>query len=195
MREPVRSANPLPRPHGPWTITETQEVYRDPWVRLQRDEVVRPDGDPGSYAVAYLKPGVCVIAIDDEGAVHLTEEFHYGVGRVTLEGVSGGVEPGETPAETAHKELAEELGIQAERLVSLGSVDPFTANVVSPTALFLAEGLLRGEARPEGTEVIRRVSMPFADAVEAVMEGTITHAPSCVAILKIWKRKQRDPAS
>jgi ADP-ribose pyrophosphatase len=190
MHEPGQPSAPLPRPHGPWTITETREVYRDPWVRLQRDEVVRPDGGPGSYAVAYLKPGVCVIAIDDEGAVHLTEEFHYGVGRVTLEGVSGGVEPGETPEQTAHKELAEELGIRAERLFPLGSVDPFTANVVSPTELFLAEGLLLGEPQPEGTEVIRRISMPFADAVEAVMEGEITHAPSCVAILKIWKRKR-----
>lgn len=192
MTEPRNASSRPDTQHGPWTIKATQEIYHDPWVRLQRDEVIRPDGHPGSYAVAHLKPGVCVIAIDDEHRVHLTEEFHYGVGRVTLEGVSGGVEPGETTEQTAHKELAEELGIVAGTLTSLGFVDPFTANVVSPTEMFVAEDLKFGAARPEGTEIIQRAEMAFADAVEAVMEGIITHAPSCVAILKVWKRRQEN---
>jgi ADP-ribose pyrophosphatase len=51
---------------------------------------------------------VTVIAVDDDNFVHLTEEFHYAVGRVTLEGVSGGIDPGETAEEAAKRELAEE---------------------------------------------------------------------------------------
>lgn len=177
------------RRHGPWTIRQSQLVYQDPWVTLRRDEVTRPDGDPGSYVVVHLKRGVCVVALDAEEQVHLTEEFHYGVGRVTLEAVSGGVEQGHETAETAHRELAEELGITAGRLTSLGMVDPFTANVVSPTELFLAEQLTFGAAAPEGTEQIRRVSMPLAEAVRAALDGRITHAPSCLALLKVWLRR------
>ncbi|QEG43379.1 NUDIX domain-containing protein [Roseimaritima ulvae] len=174
----------LPREHGPWKILASHEAYRDPWVRLRQDDVLRPDGLPGSYVVVNLKPGVCVLALDDNGRVHLTREFHYGVGRVTLEAVSGGVEPGDSPEATAHRELAEELGITAERLTMLGNMDPFTANVVSPTVLYLAEGLRFGTPQPEGTEQITRVEMSLDEAVQRVMDSEITHGPSCVVILK-----------
>src|SRR6056297_389699 len=181
----------FPRPHGPWTILASHEAYRDPWVRLRRDEVTRPDGAAGSYVVVHLKPGVCVIALDDEGYVHLTSEFHYGVGRVTLEGVSGGVEPGDAYEATAHRELEEELGIAAERLTSLGMVDPFTANVVSPTAMFLAEGLSFGEPAPEGTEQITRVTLSLEEAVDQVIHSQTTHGPSCLAILKTARLRSK----
>lgn len=175
---------PTPQPHGPWTIRESRQVYRDPWVAVRRDEVTRPDGHPGSYCVVHLKHGVCVVAIDDRRRVHLTEEFHYGVGRLTIEAVSGGIESGDHPDATARRELAEELGITAAKWTDLGTVDPFTSNVVSPTRLYLATQLSFGEAATEGTEVIRHVVMPLEEAVEAVLESRITHAPSAVAILK-----------
>jgi ADP-ribose pyrophosphatase len=170
--------------HGPWQIVATREVYRDPWIHVERDEVVRPDGQPGSHCVVRLKSGVSVLPLDEAGQVHLTEEFHYGVGRETIEVVSGGIEPGEDALETARRELAEELGIRAEQWTDLGVVDPFTSVVVSPTRLFLARGLTFGATACEGTERIRRRSMLLDEAVEHVIDGRITHGPSCVLILK-----------
>lgn len=179
-----------PRRHGPWTILTRQEMYRDPWVSLVKDDVIRPDGKPGTYCVVKLKPGVTVLALDEQDRVHLTREFHYAVGRVTIEGVSGGVDEGEDATEAAHRELAEELGIKASKMTRLGSVDPFTGSIESPTQLFLAEGLSFMEARPEGTEVIERVSMSLSEAIDAVMRSEITHAPSCEAILRTaWLRR------
>jgi len=146
--------------------------------------VIRPDGHPGTHSVVTLKPGVTVLAIDDEGNVYLTEEFHYGVGRITVEAVSGGIEPDESPAETAKRELREELGIEADQWIDMGFVDPFTASVVSSTQLYVAQGLRFGEQAPEGTEQIRCVKMTLAEAVEKVIKSEITHGPSCVLILK-----------
>jgi ADP-ribose pyrophosphatase len=170
--------------HGPWQIVESNEKYRDPWVTLTRDEVIRPDGQPGSYVVVNLKPGVCVLAIDDQNNAYLTREFHYGVGRVTLEAVSGGIDSGEEPLVAAKRELQEEIGIEAATWTDLGSTDPFTANVVSPTQMFLATELKFVETNPEGTELIERVTFPFDDVVEQVMSGDITHSPSCITVLK-----------
>jgi ADP-ribose pyrophosphatase len=171
-------------PHGPWQILATREIYRDAWIALRRDEVLRPDGLPGHHCVLDLTPGVCVLAVDDELNAHLTDEFHYAVGRRSLEAVSGGCDPGEAPTNTAARELAEELGIVAAQLTPLGSVDPFTTIVASPTALFLARGLTFSAAAPEGTEQIAHVQLPFAEALEQTLDGRITHAPTCVAILK-----------
>src|SRR5262245_43489451 len=131
-------------PHGPWQIVRRHDVYRDPWVSLRKDDVIRPDGAPGTYSVVTIKPGVCVLALDKPGTASHTEEFHYGVGRVTIEAVSGGMEPGEDALQTAQRELQEELGILAARWIDLGVCDPFTASVVSPTRLFLAKDIELG---------------------------------------------------
>lgn len=170
--------------HGPWKIVTSREIYRDRWLQLRQDDVIRPDGAPGSYSVATLMPGVCVLALDADGFVYLTEEFHYGVGRTTLEAVSGGIEDGEDPLGTAQRELAEELGIEAQDWQDLGVVDPFTGSVVSPTRLYLAQQLAFGERNLEGTEQIRMVRMQLDDALDAVLDSRITHGPSCVVLLK-----------
>ena len=174
------------QPHGPWKITGTKQVYQDPWLTLRRDDVIRPDGKPGTHVVVHIKPGVSVLPLDDDGCVYLTDEFHYGVGRHTLEVVSGGIDPGEDALTTARRELGEELGITAATWTPLGMVDPFTSVVVSPTHLYLAEDLTFGDQAQEGTEQIRCVKMPLTEAVARVQDGIITHAPSAVLILKAY---------
>ncbi|MSR59268.1 MAG: hypothetical protein EXS05_16765 [Planctomycetaceae bacterium] len=32
------------RPHGPWQILCSQQVYKDPWLDVRKDDVIRPDG-------------------------------------------------------------------------------------------------------------------------------------------------------
>lgn len=171
--------------HGPWTILESRDVYQDSWVGLRLDQVIRPDGQPGTFTTVRVKPGVCVIAVDDKQNVYLTKEFHFAVGRITLEGVSGGVEVGESPLASAQRELREELGILAKSWTCLGVVDPFTSAVLSPTQLFLAQDLSFIDKSPEGTELIETICMSLSAAVEAVLNSQITHAASCVTILKI----------
>lgn len=173
-----------PRRHGPWQILARREVYRDPWIEVTRDEVIRPDGAPGSHAIVRLKHGVTVLAVDDGNTAYLTEEFHYAVGRETIEAVSGGIDGDEQPGETARRELAEELGITAAEWIDLGTCDPFTSVVTSPTSMFLARGLTFGTAKLEGSESVRMRAVPFAEAVEMVLDGRITHAPTCLAILR-----------
>jgi len=177
-----------PTPYGPWQILARTEVYRDPWLRVTRDEVLRPDGAPGSHSIVHLKSGVAVLAIDDTGIAYLTEEFHYAVGRVTLEVVSGGIDDGEQAIESAQRELAEELGITAAEWLDLGVCDPFTSVVVSPTRLFLARRLSFGTARQEGTEQIRARALPFDEVINMVLDGRITHGPSSLLILKVARQ-------
>jgi len=170
--------------HGPWQIKNSDNVYSDAFINVRLDQVIRPDGKNGQHVVVHLKPGVCVLAMDDDGCVHLTKEFHYGIGRVSIEAVSGGIDAGEDALTTAKRELQEELGLVAQRWESLGSVDPITTIVVSPIQLYFARDLSSVTAAPEGTEQIETVALPLADALEMVLAGEITHAPTCILILR-----------
>ncbi len=172
------------QPHGPWQIVRSHAIYKDAWLEVRKDDVVRPDGAPGTHGVVFLKPGVSVLALDDEQRVYLTDEFHYGVGRRTIEVVSGGREIAEDPLEAARRELEEELGIVAADWISLGSFDPFTTMLSAPAELFLARKLTFGPTRQEGTENIHCVTTSFDNAIAMVMDGRITHGPSCTVILK-----------
>jgi ADP-ribose diphosphatase len=170
---------------GPWKVKISRDVYIDPWIRVQIDDVIRPDGRPGIHSIIHIKPGVCVLAMDEERNVYLTEEFHYAVGRVTIEAVSGGVEMGELPRQAAERELREELGLVAALWTELGVIDPFTANVASPVSLFLAQELTHVETAQEGTETIKKIHLPLAEAMQLLTDGKITHAPTCVLLLKL----------
>lgn len=176
------------QPRGPWQVIQSSEIYRDPWIRLLKDDVIRPDGRPGTHTITRFKDGVSVLPLDREGYVYLTDEFHYALGRNGIEVISGGVEPGEDLLAAAARELREEVGIVAGRWTPLGVTDPFTTQALSPVTMFLAEELSFVAAAPEGTESIRTVRIPLADAVEMVMQSEITHAPSCVLILKAARR-------
>lgn len=174
--------------HGPWKIKKTNDVYADSFIRVWRDDVIRPDGQDGQHVVVTLKPGVCVLAIDDDWNLHLTDEFHYGIGRHSLEAVSGGIEDGESPEQTAVRELEEELGLRAKSLEYITTVDPFTTVVVSPTRLYFATGLLKGSSNPEGTEQIECRVVPISECFQMILNGQISHAPTCVLISLAYQR-------
>jgi len=160
-------------------------VYSDPFVDLQLDQVIRPDGKDGQHVVVTIKPGVCVVALDDDNNVYLTKEFHYAVGRDSVEAVSGGIEAGDKALATAKRELQEEIGLIAGSWQHLTTVDPFTTCLKSPTELYLATDLTSTQSSPEGTELIETIKMPLGQAVEEICAGKISHAPTCVALLMV----------
>jgi ADP-ribose pyrophosphatase len=176
------------RVHGPWVIEASRQVYRSEFIELEEDRVKKPDGSPGVYATVTLKPGVAVLPIDDAGDVHLTRQFRYGIGRQSIEVPSGTLEPGEEPLAAAQREVREELGIAAEEWTDLGAFDLDTSIVRCEVRLLIAKRLRFTAPHADPTEVIRPLKVSFAAAVDLVMNGGITHAPSCVLILKAVQR-------
>ena len=170
--------------NGPWTVLGSEQKYQDPFIEVVQDRVLRPDGTPGTYATVAMKPGVAILVVDRGDTAVLTRQFRYILGRESVEVACGGVEAGEDPREAARREVEEELGFVAEDWTDLGRIDLDTSIVRCPVALFLARGLSRTEARRDGAEVMANLEVPFAEAVRMVEDGRITHAPSCVLILK-----------
>lgn len=177
--------------NGPWTIKDSEEKYKNPWIKVREDKVIRPDGKDGIFGIVEMVSGISVLPLDDDGFVYLTDEFHYAIGQDSTEVVSGAIDQNEKPIEAAKRELKEELGIEANDWVELGIVNPFTTVVKSPATLFLARKLKFSEANPEGTEKINIVKVKFDEAVRMVMESKITHAQSAVLILKADKYLQK----
>ena len=174
----------MERKHGAWTVKSSERIYADEFAELWVDEVLKPDGEPGRRATLRMKPGVAVLAVDDEGFAHLVETFRYAVGKDCVEVVQGSIEEGEGPDDAARRELKEEIGAEAEELTDLGLVDAITSQVFSPARLFLARGLSFGETDTDSTETLRPFKVKFEEAVRMVMDGRVTQGISCALILK-----------
>jgi len=169
---------------NPYEVLNQTEVYSNPWVRLRVDRVRRPGAPDGVFSVVEMKQGSTVLAFNRAGEVYLVTEYKYAVARPTIELVSGGIEPGETPLDAARRELREEAGLESARWREMGVIDPFTSMVCCPNYLFMALDVTSVPACPEPGEYLSVRAVPFAEALAMVQDGRITHGGSCVLILK-----------
>jgi ADP-ribose pyrophosphatase len=159
-------------------------AHRNPWFTVQVDEVERPGGLRGPFYWIDMKPGASVLPVTPELDVWLIHEYKHPLERVSIEAISGGIEEGESPRESASRELREEGGFEAAVWTDLGRIDPFTTSVRGANYLFVATGLRHvGQALEEG-EHVEVVRLPFEQALQMTMDGEITHGTTCTLILK-----------
>jgi 8-oxo-dGTP pyrophosphatase MutT (NUDIX family) len=173
----------MEKKNGNWTIKNTETVFANDFFKVFDDSVIQPDGKDSKYATIEFVSGVSVLPIDDEDNVYLTKQFRYAAGKTTLEVVAGGVED-ESAIEAARREVKEELGITAEELKEIGTIQLDHSIIKAASTLFIARKLSFGKTDRDDAEEMEMVKIKFDEAVEKVLNGEITHAPSCVLILK-----------
>ncbi|MFD4479488.1 NUDIX domain-containing protein [Streptomyces sp. NPDC058471] len=166
-----------------WTRTATEVVHCGPFISLNRDSVIRPDGSSGTYEHITVDNTVRVVALDSHGQVALVEDDFYLQRRRVLH-LPGGGSGGQAPKEAALRELEEETGLVADDVRPLGVIDPLPAATAATTHLFLATDLRSGTARRDDTEIGMTVHWwKLSEAVDAVRTGHITEAGSVAALL------------
>lgn len=173
----------------PWLTRSTRVVYQNPWIRVEEDQVEMPDGRTTLYGVVRCGQCVGVLPFLDPDTVVLIRQYRYVARGVYWEMPTGGVHPGETIERAAQRELAEEVGYTAGRLVPLVSYHT-SKSVVDETAhLFWAEGLTASPIPPDDTEFIEVCPVPFATALRMVETGEIKDSMTVIAVLHAARRR------
>ena len=103
-------------------------------------------------------PGaVAIVAIDEEGYVALVRQLREATRERLLELPAGTAEPGETPLETAKRELHEECGLTGGEWRELAAFWTTPGFCRERMHLFAAEGVTRGRPAPEDDEDLELV--------------------------------------
>ncbi len=173
-----------------WVRHASDVAYENPWIRVEHDTVTTPGGSPGVYGVVRFKNNaVGVIPIDDDGYTWLVGQHRYTVDEYTWEMPAGGCPVGESIEATAHRELAEETGLRAARLVPMFQNIQLTNSVTDERAwCFVARDLRQLDADPEDTEDLAVRRLPVSDAIEMALRNEIVDAFTLMALLWLAAR-------
>ena len=119
---------PRPQPKG-------EIVFDTPWFKV-RAQAARDGGSP-NYIIQSPDFSM-IVAADAQGRLLLVRQFRHGQDMVTLEFPAGHVDEGETPEQSARKELCEETGYEADHFELIGNVAPSTARFTNRLWIFFA---------------------------------------------------------
>jgi ADP-ribose pyrophosphatase len=132
-------------------------------------------------------PGaVAIVAVDADGMLTLVRQLREAARKQLLELPAGTLEEGESPLESARRELEEETGLTG------GTWRELTAFYTTPgfcrerMHLFAAEGVEAGEARPEDDEDLELVRWRVDEIAERL--GEIEDAKTLVGLLLYLRR-------
>jgi len=149
-------------------------LYADPYFGVEEN----------SEGYVYLRSGdeVLVVPMQDDGRLVLTVEPSQAFGEPTLILPGGEVEEGETHADTANRELQEDVGLRANRLDFLGELRPWSKYLRVRTFVFLGRELVASRlAADEGYE-IQTMRMHIDAVFESVRAGKLRDSRVIAAV-------------
>jgi ADP-ribose pyrophosphatase len=171
----------------------SREVYRNRWMRVREDEILRSNGQKGIYGVVEKEDGAIILPIED-GRIWLVEQFRYTIGERALELPQGTWERAiENPVDLARGELQEELGLKAAQMTQLGTMWIAYGFARQREHVFLASGLSPTEKSPDAEEHDLIVHSVLIGEFERMMlDGTIRDECTLAAwgLYLLWKAGQ-----
>jgi 8-oxo-dGTP pyrophosphatase MutT (NUDIX family) len=161
-----------------WTALATELLQECEVFRVSRTQARSPrTGDRHAFYRIDSVDWVNVVPITDDGRVVMVRQYRHGLGELTLEIPGGMIDPGESPAEAAARELLEETGYRAAELVPIGTTSPNPALFGNRVHSFLGRDARRvGEVRNDGSEetAVELFSQPELRRI--VRAGGVDHA-------------------
>lgn len=179
-------------PPKAWKTLSSRPVYQNPWTSVREDIAEMPNGRTTIYGVVECADCVGVLPFLDDSHVVMVRQYRYVFGEnQRWEMPTGGVKPGETWLEAAHRELREEVGYDAAALDFLNTYYTSKSIVHEIAHLYMGRDLTQVRALPDETEFLEIEVFPFSSIIEMVLESEIRDSMTILAVLFAARRLGR----
>ena len=175
----------------PWRAVSTRPIYENRWITVHEDIAELPDGSTTIYGVVQCAECVGILPFVDRDTVLLIGQYRYVARDFYWEMPTGGQHAGETLEEAAQRELSEEAGYEAGRLVKLCDFHTSKSILREVAHLYLAEDLRPATRPPDRTEFIERRTFLFRDVLAMVERGEIKDSMTVIAVLHAARLRGR----
>jgi ADP-ribose pyrophosphatase len=177
-------------------ITSSKIVYRGPLFNVHHDKLIEPGGLASERDVIRHNGSVVILAMDKSKSkkdpwIVIERQYRHAANQFLWELPAGKMDAGEDPLEAAKRELAEETGYSAKNwkpLVEYWASPGFLGETMK---VFLAEGLIAGDARPEEDERIDFRLVKLSDVVKMIKKGAIHDGKTLTSVLFYLKENGR----
>jgi ADP-ribose pyrophosphatase len=135
-------------------------------------------------------PGASAILAIEDGKVLLVRQYRFPHGYV-LEIPAGTLEKKEKPLKCAHRELREETGYTAKKMVPLIKYYPSIGYNTEIIHCYVASGIKKaGNLQLDQDEIMSVVKIDFNKVVKMITSGKITDSKTICAVLTYAVKKK-----
>ena len=163
-------------------------VFEGKIIRVRCDDARLPDGKPCKREVVDHAGGASVLYVR-EGKVLLVRQFRYPYMEETLEIPAGKLNPGEDPAQTAARELAEETGWQPASVEHMFTIYPTPGYSAEKIYIYRAHGVREGQVHPDEDEFVTAAFYPIDEVLSMIEKGEIKDAKTIIAVMSLCLQK------
>ncbi len=171
---------------------DRRQVYRNHWMRVYEDEILRSNGAKGIYGVVEKDPSAIILPIEGD-RIWLVEQFRYTTQKREMELPQGGWEMEvANPEDLARGELKEETGLEAREMTRLGALWISYGFTRQEQHVYLATGLTETGKEPDAEEHdLTLHSLSIAEFEQKIVAGEIRDncTVSAWGLYLLWKAR------
>ena len=177
-REPVETAE----------LLSSEVVFEGPLFRVRHDKLIEPGGKHSERDVIRHNGSVVILAVDKSKSkkdpwIVIERQYRHAANQFLWELPAGKLEAGEEPLAGAQRELEEETGYRAKKWRPLVEYYASPGFLGESMKVFLAEGLIPGEAHPEEDEQIELRLVKLTDVLKMIEKGAILDGKTLTSVL------------
>ena len=168
-------------------ILNSRMAYNGGHIQVREDRVIEPAGHECSREIVVHPGAVCVVALPTPNEVILIRQYRHAAGRELVEIPAGTLHAGEDPRECAIRELEEEAGYRATRMVERARFWTTPGFTTEFMYLYEATGLTKTQTNPDEDEVIEVDIVSASKALQMIDDGEIQDAKTILGLLRVLR--------
>jgi len=178
-------------------LLSSEVVFEGRLFRVLRDRLIEPGGRTSERDVVRHNGSVVILAIDSSKNrknpwIVVERQYRHAARQFLWELPAGKLEPGEDSLAGAQRELAEETGYRAKKWKLLAEYYPSPGFLGEAMKVFVAEGLLAGNAHPEEDERIEFRLVKLSEVLKMIDKGAILDGKTLTSVLLYARREGRE---
>ena len=163
---------------------ETKTVYNGIVVDIRRDIAKIQNGNLVEREVVEHSGGVGIVPLTKDNKVVMVRQYRYPMEEELLEIPAGKLSVGEDPLDCAVRELSEETGYSAGRLVFLGETYPSPGFCKESLFIYLALDLVQGKAHLDDDELLSVEEVSLDELLDKIMSNELPDGKTIIGIMK-----------